>query len=1851
MTEKRAVHLQFQGDNPDGKSEDRAMPPVLVPIMAVGMTSVPGGVCLLGKDTVVYPVGRSLAMYCPSQLSTVRISEPLRAVRGITALALSPNKKILAAAESMAEGYTPQVTLFDATTLERSLTLTASTTTGTYTYLAFSADSSLLLATATEEGGGGGGGGGGGSSGAASLTSTFHLWEWASATTPRCSGAMNRGEVAIRAALDPRYDANVLVMCAKSVGLFRQSPNGFKRHPVEGLEMALREAAFVDLATLSDGRFLIATSSRQVFLVDRTHAHLAFYTDRPVACMVGLPDGAVAVGTERGYLQLYRRSGNNETAHYCGCAIYSETRVPETVLSVSLDNHVRAMAVGPGGETLLCATAGGGPTYLFNLAYARTLALSSDPANDLWEVLLPGCHEQGIISASLAYKRDFLATASKDLTVRVWQTSPLRLVLTHMCHHSPLSLSIDPYGRELVVAYVDGVRCYSIVEGLLRQLAVLAGHYEAVLDVSWSDDGLYLATAGEGAVFTWAMDGFSRVQENTSKLYLNDAIACTPDFRTLAVGDTTQGLRIMETNRTTAQLGPNGASEPDTPPDTPADNAGGNGVSAGGAAAATAAATVAASPSTPGKHGGGNGTSAGGAAAAGGGGGGGGGSPGADVFRVPGRASLVPIGADPGGGSAATPGHRSGKIMRLHGGPMAVLSAGYAVILGTGVLGRVRMCPLRPRGNDDVDEYFMHAADVTQPGRPWRRPPPPPPAAAAALTPPPPQLPPPPPPPSRQSIPGGGGGGMTLTNRSISGLAAAALAGQLGTHAERTTAAHRLMQLLMSAAAAGGKAPVGVAAGAGPAAAASAGGPSADGSVGGGAPAAQLIVSVRAVDLQNLKESQRELKDRLAKAATEAEYKMYEREQAVRREFEGEVSRLRHEVEVLRADLEYTRTTANDEAAMTRDFERALREQQDMFEKKLAAEISRTDAAEREMQRLRAKFGRKLWQLDEQQGAIVREATERQSELEQIIEATKQDAQKAIAAAHIQTEQELRIDGELNEEELQRAADAAQKQLEEKDEAYLKLLAKHTLQSGLNAKTTQENERLRVEAEALRKENTRLAEQVMALTEELEAMQNAWADRDARQRHQDAEMKDLAFQWQQSQLFSTLATSRIKELNNELEPIKASRTEALAHVAQMESVAQRQLERQAKVVSENASLQSRLDAAYDELKKASVKGDMLEREAYFKNFTTQLFRTIQDVPHQHWPKLFGRLIDDYHKGRDKASWSRYLAPDHGPNAHPPPEESSRVGGANQPGGAPASDAAATAAEYNEKIAELHAQLIHTEKMLSLLTDTKDKADKARRAVVSKLMADNLMAVQELNDVKRDLKAARELAEKRSIELADLRMSLAVAGTVTTQVTSQGSTTQLPGGGGGGGGVGDSYPQGLAGRAMARLPSRFSDASKNTSGSAAAAEAATTTTAAGGGGGGGGGSLPDHSTTSVSASVHPQPAMVVTGDMPQGGWWLGDNSPFALPSSLDHLTSSSLRQRAVNSSYDGGGGGGGGGDRPGTGGGGLLGRRPATSASTGTSAAVGRIFGGNHHRSTFTPPTPPHALLPGRRADGVATASATSSSAGGSLVAAAVSGAALQAYKVQQQQRDQQRDQQVDSTRSGSPPEGGDGASGADAAGGGGASAAGGPTLQRSLSPPHAPVQRPTRATSAGPVSSSAAAAAAAAAANGGGGGGGGGGALQHTHPSPGHRARVRSTSAVPTLSLGSSHYGSGATLLPPGLTMPFLQGQVRPSTTSKVTTMGAGFRSFVPAQSASGSGSRGGLPSGGGSPACDQHLACPVPAVSGLPPSSRAYSVDAQAPGPSVAAHPVGLPRARSHRRPYGISRGRQIGFYGCRRA
>ena len=166
-------------------------------------------------------------------------------------------------------------------------------------------------------------------------------------------------------------------------------------------------------------------------------------------------------------------------------------------------------------------------------------------------------HFGPVSSISCAANRSIVATCSSDdVTVRVWEYSPLRQVLTHNCHHAPLAIGIDPWGRELVVCYVDCCRCYSIVEGSLlevsqmmletpfgpeemtkccmvkytptghliavvggdrckdvvifstlshKPLATLHGHFSPIVDIAWSADGLLLTTVRSSFLFCCTM--------------------------------------------------------------------------------------------------------------------------------------------------------------------------------------------------------------------------------------------------------------------------------------------------------------------------------------------------------------------------------------------------------------------------------------------------------------------------------------------------------------------------------------------------------------------------------------------------------------------------------------------------------------------------------------------------------------------------------------------------------------------------------------------------------------------------------------------------------------------------------------------------------------------------------------------------------------------------------------------------------------------------------------------------------------------------------------------------------------------------------------------------------------------------------------------------------------------------------------------------------------------------------------------------------------------------------------------------------------------------------------------------
>lgn len=63
MPSSRQYHNPEPPSTPSLPLSPSPSPPLSLCSLAVGMTCVPGGVCLMAKDAVAYPVGRCLAMY------------------------------------------------------------------------------------------------------------------------------------------------------------------------------------------------------------------------------------------------------------------------------------------------------------------------------------------------------------------------------------------------------------------------------------------------------------------------------------------------------------------------------------------------------------------------------------------------------------------------------------------------------------------------------------------------------------------------------------------------------------------------------------------------------------------------------------------------------------------------------------------------------------------------------------------------------------------------------------------------------------------------------------------------------------------------------------------------------------------------------------------------------------------------------------------------------------------------------------------------------------------------------------------------------------------------------------------------------------------------------------------------------------------------------------------------------------------------------------------------------------------------------------------------------------------------------------------------------------------------------------------------------------------------------------------------------------------------------------------------------------------------------------------------------------------------------------------------------------
>ncbi|KAL6745192.1 hypothetical protein V8C86DRAFT_3035790 [Haematococcus lacustris] len=1329
----------FSEDGEQSTGLDTA--PALVPILALGTSDVPGAVACLGPGLVACVTGRCVAVYShdPNQQ---RVSEPCRGVRCITALAASDDRKWLAVAEEMQGNAPPQVSLLHVERgLERSLSLRGPRA-ERYNALSFSQDGTLVAACSAAD---------------TDTSSVFHVWDWGLGPDPASSGTVEGH--AVKVTINPKFPSNVVVQCARTLHYLRLSTSGYRQHPIQDLLQG-DAAQFVDHVWLADGRLAVACSDQRVLLLEGVALQGCLDLARTPTCLAALPDGGLLVGLIKGgglgYVDIWKPGAHKAKAKAQrspgpgGLGLQASLQVPvdSTGPGTGGDGSASGLSVDAQGAHVACYVKQG-PLQLLNLQLAQSSALARASGDTLWDLVLPAPHTAAIVSAAFAVRKDMLVTVSDDLTVRVWGWAPsLRLVASHLCHHTPLAVAIDPWGAELVVAYVDSVRLYSVVEGMLLEvgflrlpsedgkpgaelvkcssvawsptghmvvlvggpgcrevlvfsalhrtlLGRLKGHFSAVQDVSWSADGLYLCSVSDTVVYVWHTETFTRVRECTLKGWVNSSVTCTPDFNTLAVGDSSQGLRIFSSVRLHAPPLPWAAQA-----------GGGGGPQPSGTPPVAAVPTLARKPTAERQL-----------------------LPGASPSSLAGHKSLAPassrgpaLAPPPGppasslaaaagglaGGGVEGPAAGAASLTELHlqasllgimhpvpGCLVAACSPGSSVLVGAGIMGRLRVAPLPPRSPAHYQEYCLHTSEVRVLRAHYQ--------------------------------------GRVVLSADDSGC------WMLSVLVPDTAFQHAAQVLALSASrhlgrlSASEEADSGRGAGLAPlppysqladlAKGALSRAKVKDGSVD--------VVMVRRLDMEELQEGLREMRDKLTKAATAADYRVYEKEHEVKKSVEAELVRWRTEVDRLQRELKESQATLTSSqlaaqqelAGLAERYAAGLQEERQRFEARLAVEIERTNASEEEVGRIKAQFGKKLWKLDLSHKQEAATARQQVAVLQGAVASVQQGAANTLDQALSKMESEIQLDSEMNDEEVLRLTAATKVRLQDQEDAYMRLLAKHTLQAGLSNKTKQENEELRRANEQLSKDNTKLSEQVEGLSSELAAMHTAWAERDAKQRRADAELRDLTQQVSQGRMYTSLATGRIQELSSELEPLREGRVAAAEEMARLETVQIRQAERRVKLMTEFDTLRWKLGAAEEEL--ARVKAAARQKEVYFTNFTTQLFRVVHSLPVDKWAGLLGKLHAEYLAGRDKLDWLKYTEPE---DRH----SEGRV-------------AELTERELRDQLAELQAHVLQVEKQMAVLRGTRAKEQEGQRNTVARLQAENLELLATVNENKRALKAAQQAA--------------------------------------------------------------------------------------------------------------------------------------------------------------------------------------------------------------------------------------------------------------------------------------------------------------------------------------------------------------------------------------------------------------------------------------------------------------------------------------------------------------------------
>ncbi|CAM9245094.1 unnamed protein product [Scytosiphon promiscuus] len=447
-------------------------------------TDVKSNVHFVDEHLVVYPCGHSVVfLHVESPAARCLISGTTSA--GITALALTSNRRLLAVAEAaLAERGCPTVNIYDAANLKRRKMLSWSDMgSPMIVCVAFSADGRLCLT----QGG--------------APEWKLVLWTAEKAAKVICSAKISSpgangdpAPAANQADFCPTDPAVVCVTGDKILRFFRVIDAQFKPLPLN-LKMELQ--VYTAHCWLADEQVVVSTEQGDLYLFENLEFRCALATpatDGGSICALAAFSKGFVAGGANGVLRVFERSDDPREFFKCLKTFHIEGNL----------SSITNLAVSPSEDQLALTTAN---NQIYSLALSNTDILKEDTMN--FERMAgpfpiptaptrPGGGTAGIPSSritgvSVAVWKPLVVTVGMDKALRVWNFQDKSSELISFLDDAPLAVSLHPSGLYLLVSFGEKVRLYSILMEDVRELKEFVVKHCRV--VCFSSGGQYFAFA------------------------------------------------------------------------------------------------------------------------------------------------------------------------------------------------------------------------------------------------------------------------------------------------------------------------------------------------------------------------------------------------------------------------------------------------------------------------------------------------------------------------------------------------------------------------------------------------------------------------------------------------------------------------------------------------------------------------------------------------------------------------------------------------------------------------------------------------------------------------------------------------------------------------------------------------------------------------------------------------------------------------------------------------------------------------------------------------------------------------------------------------------------------------------------------------------------------------------------------------------------------------------------------------------------------------------------------------------------------------------------------------------------